>query len=168
MIVGSGRPVGPNGPKYQAQAPTASRMNAAKNMSFHTAYGTNGAPSLLVSSWYSRSYVARLTTRPGIGHSLMPSLSTISRCSDTNAINVPGTTKTWTAKNRESVAPPMIGPPSISFTMAGPATGTRLAIDAPIPRPQYASWSKRNTCPVNAMPNVINSRNTPRIQVSSR
>ena len=28
----------------------------------------------------------------------------------------------------------MIGPPSINFTIAGPAIGTRLAIEAPIPK----------------------------------
>src|SRR5258708_25013106 len=59
----------------------------------------------------------------------------------------PGTTNTCTAKKRESVAPAMIGPPNMSFTIAGPTIGTRLAIDAPIPRPQYASWSNRSTCP---------------------
>ena len=33
----------------------------------------------------------------------------------------------------------MIGPPSISFTTTGPMIGTRLAMEAPIPNPQYAS-----------------------------
>ena len=55
-------------------------------------------------------YVARLTRRPGIGHSLMPSFSTIKRCRPTNPISIPGMTKTCSAKNRESVAPAMIGP----------------------------------------------------------
>ena len=36
-----------------AQAATAKRINAAKKRSFHTAYGTKGAPFLFVSSWYS-------------------------------------------------------------------------------------------------------------------
>ena len=46
-------------------------------------------------------------------------------------------------------------------------TGTRLAIETPIPSPQYASWSKRSTCPVNAIPSVIRSSRTPTIHVSS-
>src|SRR6267378_1339737 len=54
-------------------------------------------------------------------------------------ISIPGITNTCRAKNRDRVAPAMMGPPSINFTMAGPRTGTRLAIDAPIPSPQYAS-----------------------------
>src|ERR1700688_4261563 len=37
MMVGSGWPVGPKGPKNAAQAGTANRINAAKNRSFHTA-----------------------------------------------------------------------------------------------------------------------------------
>ena len=46
-------------------------MNAAKNMSFQTAYGTNGAPS----SWSTRGSrlgMSLVTMRPGIGHSLIP------------------------------------------------------------------------------------------------
>ena len=35
-------------------------------------------------------YVARRTTRPGIGHSLMPSFNTISRCSADEADQQPG------------------------------------------------------------------------------
>ena len=65
------------------------------------------------------------------------------------------------------VGPAMIGPPSISFTNAGPTTGTRLQIDAPIPKPQYESWSNRSTWPVKAIPSVISNRKMPRIQVSS-
>ena len=61
--------------------------------------------------------------RPGIGHSLMPSFSTIKRWRPTKAISIPGITNTCSAKNRESVAPAMIGPPSISFTTAGPMIG---------------------------------------------
>ena len=41
-------------------------------------------------------------------------------------------------------------------------------IEAPIPSPQYASWSKRSTWPVKAMPSVIRSRKTPTVQVNSR
>ena len=45
------------------------------------------------------------------------------------------------AKKRESVAPAIIGPPSINLTIQGSSTGTReLTIDAPIPSPQYASF----------------------------
>src|SRR6266478_2735657 len=51
-------------------------------------------------------------------------------CRHTKPINIPGITNTCRAKNRERVAPAMIGPPSISFTITGPAIGTRLAIDA--------------------------------------
>ena len=43
-------------------------------------------------------------------------------------------TNTCRAKKRDSVAPAMIGPPSSRFTSQGPTTGTRLAIDAPMPK----------------------------------
>ena len=72
--------------------------------------------------------------RPGIGHSLMPSFSTISRCTPTNAISIPGITKTCSAKKRDSVAPAMIGPPSIRFTNHGPMNGLRLADRSPDPK----------------------------------
>ena len=52
---------------------------------------------------------------------------------------IPGSRTRASAKNRESVAPAMIGPPSSRFTIHGPRTGTRLAMDAPMPSPQYAS-----------------------------
>ena len=45
-------------------------------------------------------------------------------------------TKTCSAKKRESVAPAMIGPPSIRCTRPPPINGTRLRIEAPMPRPQ--------------------------------
>ena len=64
---------------------------------------------LWVSSSYSLRYVERRTTRPGMGQSLMPHFNTSSRCSETSAISSPGIRKTWSAKNRESVAPAMIG-----------------------------------------------------------
>ena len=51
-----------------------------------------------------------------MGHSLMPSFSTISRCSETNPISSPGMTNTWNAKKRDSVSPAMIGPPSSMWT----------------------------------------------------
>ena len=59
----------------------------------------------------------------------------------------PGMTNTCRAKNRLSVSPPMIGPPSSKSTRYGPTTGTRPAIDAPTPTPQYASASHRMTWP---------------------
>src|SRR5277367_3361005 len=64
-------------PSTAAQTATAAMIAAEKKASFHTAPGTNGRPSFFASSWYSERYVARRTTRPGIGHSLMPSLTTI-------------------------------------------------------------------------------------------
>src|SRR6266852_4653682 len=139
MIVGSGGPLGPNGPSTTAHATIARRMADEEKMSFQTAYGTNGTPSRCVISWYSCMYVARRTTRPGIGHSLTPSFSTSSTWTPTNAMSSPGMTKTCSAKNLDSVAPAMIGPPNSRSTTHGPATGTRLAIDAPMPSPQYAS-----------------------------
>ena len=76
------------------------------------ASGTNGTPSFLV-NLFVFLYVSRaMNQRPGIGHSLMPSFSTISRCTETNAISSPGITKTCKAKKRDSVSPAMIGPPS--------------------------------------------------------
>ena len=55
MMVGSGVPLGPKGPKKNAQAMTAKTMAAAKTASFHAASGTKGMPVFAVSSWYSRS-----------------------------------------------------------------------------------------------------------------
>src|SRR5271169_810391 len=89
-------------------------------------------PSFLTSSWYSLIYVALRTNRPGIGHSLIPSLITINRCTETNTISRPGTMNTCSAKNRDRVAPAIMGPPSIRLTIEGPITGTRLAIQAPV------------------------------------
>ncbi len=61
--------------------------------------------------------VSRLTSRPGIGHSLMPSFSTSSRCRPTSADEqAAGMTKTCSAKKRDSVSPAMIGPPSSRWT----------------------------------------------------
>ncbi len=77
-------------------------------------------------------------------------------------------TKTWSVKKRDSVAPAMIGPPSRRWTSGRPMRGVRPAIEAPMPSPQYASWSKRMICPVKAMPSVMRSSTTPTIQVSSR
>ena len=79
------RPSARYGPNSAAQTPPQTRSRAKKSASFHTAPGTNGIPSLCVSSLYSSMYVSRLTMRPGIGHSLMPSLSTIHTCSAVNA-----------------------------------------------------------------------------------
>ncbi len=77
MIVGSGSPVGPNGPKNAAQEATASTRTPANTMSLRKATGTKGTPSSRTSSSYSASYVSRRTSRPGIGHSLMPSFRTM-------------------------------------------------------------------------------------------
>src|SRR5438445_12340226 len=50
-------------------------------------------------------------------------------------MSIPGITKTWSAKNRDSVRPAMIGPPRSTWTSVDPMTGARAAIDAPIPSP---------------------------------
>ena len=81
---------------------------------------------------------------------------------------IPGITKTCSAKKRESVAPAMIGPPSMRLHGHGPTTGTRLTMDAPMPNPQYASWSNRITWPEKPMPSVTRRRKTPIIHVNSR
>src|SRR6266704_2175896 len=65
----------------------------------------------------------------------------------TNPMSIPGITKTCRAKNRDSVAPAMIGPPSINLTIAGPAIGTRLAIEAPIPSPPIGVLIKAQHLP---------------------
>ena len=44
--------------------------------------------------------------------------------------------KTCSAKNRVSVGPAMMGPPSMRSTSEPPMMGTRLRIEAPMPRPQ--------------------------------
>ena len=46
MIVGSGWPLGPKGPKKKAQAMTANRMAAAKTASFQAASGDKGDAGL--------------------------------------------------------------------------------------------------------------------------
>ncbi len=89
-MVGSGCPLGPNGPNTAAHTRTLAMTADAKIMSFQMAPGTNGIPSLCVISAYSCRYVERRTSRPGIGHSLMPSFSTISRCSETKRDQQPG------------------------------------------------------------------------------
>ena len=80
----------------------------------------------------------------------------------------PTMTKTCSAKKRESVAAPMIGPPSTAWTSGSPISGVRPAIAMPMPTPQYASWSQRSTCPVKAMPSVSKKSRQPDIHVSSR
>ena len=55
------------------------------------------------------------------------------------AMSMPGMTKTWSAKKRESVEPAMMGPPRRRLTIHGPRKGTRLEMEAPIPSPQKAS-----------------------------
>jgi hypothetical protein len=45
MIVGSGAPPGPKGPRIAAHATIDRRMKPEKKMSFQTAAGTNGIPS---------------------------------------------------------------------------------------------------------------------------
>src|SRR6202023_1440156 len=49
-----------------------------------------------------------------------------------------------------------------------PTIGTLPMTEAPMPRPQYASWSKRSTCPVKAMPRVQRNKKQPLTHVSSR
>ena len=61
-----------------------------------------------------------------MGHSLMPSLSTIHTCSNAKSSSAPGMTKTCSAKKRDSVAPAMMGPPSSRCTRPPPINGTRL------------------------------------------
>ena len=63
-------------------------------MSLRAATGKNGTPSLATSSSYRFRYVSRSTSRPGIGHSLMPSRSTSHRCRPTRPISSPGITNT--------------------------------------------------------------------------
>ena len=68
----------------------------------------------------------------------------MSRCRHTSAMSVPGTTNTCSVKNRESVAPAMIGPPSISETIVGPgdrdAAGDRGADpEPPVRRPDRSA-----------------------------
>src|SRR5437870_2433212 len=48
MMVGSGVPLGPNGPRTAAQMPIANTIAPENMMSFQTAYGTNGTPSRCV------------------------------------------------------------------------------------------------------------------------
>ncbi len=85
-------------------------------MSLRAASGKNATPSFCTSSSYCCRYVSRFTSRPGIGHSLMPSLSTSQRCSPISAKSSPGMAKTCTAKKRDSVRPAMIGPPRSTCT----------------------------------------------------
>src|SRR5262249_59322782 len=53
MMVGSGWPPGPKGPRKYAQAAIARRIAPEKMMSFPTPAGTKGMPSRWVSSLYS-------------------------------------------------------------------------------------------------------------------
>src|SRR5262249_16800802 len=124
------------GPKYKAHATIARRTTPEKTKSLQAAYSMKGSPSFRVSSWYFCRYVWRDTTRPGTGHSLIPSFKTNSRCRPRNAISNPGIRNTSNAKNLDNVAPAMIGPPSSKLTSHDPTRGIRLETAAPIPNPQ--------------------------------
>src|SRR5882724_10297194 len=50
MMVGSGWPPGPKGPRRTAHTAMDNRMKPEKTMSFQIAFGTNGTPSFAVSS----------------------------------------------------------------------------------------------------------------------
>ena len=55
MIVGSGSPLGPKGPKIAAHATTASTSRPENTRSFRNATGKNGTPSSCTSLAYSAS-----------------------------------------------------------------------------------------------------------------
>ena len=63
----------------------------------------------------------------------------------------------------------MMGPPSSKFTSTPPMTGTRLAIDAPMPSPPVRILIEAHHLPGETpCPASSTAENTPRIQVSSR
>jgi hypothetical protein len=117
-------------PKFRSNTPMPQRMRGwppgadSRPMGNNARSGNMVCRLTMLSLALPRSctYVARRTIRPGMGHSLIPNFSTMSKCRPTKAINSPGTTKTCSAKNRESVAPAMIGPPSIRFTAVIPCS----------------------------------------------
>ena len=135
MIVGSGWPPGPKGPKIGRAGGDRKQDDAGKeDVLPHRIWHERLAVSDASARRNPADRSSRRTTRPGIGHSLIPSFSTSRTCNATKAISSPGITKTCIAKKRESVAPAMIGPPSTRFTSQGPISGTRLTIDAPMPK----------------------------------
>ena len=76
--------------------------------------------------------------------------------------------KTWKAKNRLSVAPPMVSPARMKRAISSPTTGIRPACAAPTITDQTAVWSQRSSWPVKASARVSRSSTAPVSQLSSR
>ncbi len=79
-----------------------------------------------------------------------------------------GMKNTWNAKNRLSVAPPIVSPARMKRARSGPSTGMRPAWAAPTMTDQTAVWSHLSNCPVNASASVSSRRTAPLSQLSSR
>ena len=75
---------------------------------------------------------------------------------------------TWNAKNRLSVAPPMVSPARMKRAMSPPTIGMRPAWAAPTITDQTAFWSHRSSWPVNASASVSSRSTAPVSQLSSR
>ena len=76
--------------------------------------------------------------------------------------------KTWKAKNRLSVAPPMVSPARRKRASSPPTIGIRPAWAAPTITDQTAFWSQRSSWPVKARARVSSSSTAPESQLSSR
>ena len=77
------------------------------------------------------------------------------------ANTIAGMKKTWNAKNRLSVAPPMVSPARMKRAMSPPITGMRPACAAPTITDHTAFWSQRSSWPVNASASVSSSSTAP-------
>ena len=75
--------------------------------------------------------------RPGMGHSLIPSFSTSSRCRPTKPISRPGNHEDVQREESRKRGAGDDGPAEQEVAQStGPTTGTRLEMDAPMPKPQ--------------------------------
>jgi len=98
----------------------------------------------------------------------MPCRSTSMRCRPTSPNTSAGMKKTWKAKKRLRVAPPMVSPARMNRASSPPTTGIRPACAAPTITDQTAFWSQRRSCPVKASARVSSSSTAPESQLSSR
>ena len=79
-----------------------------------------------------------------------------------------GMTKTWMAKKRLKVAPPIVFPPKMKRASQSPIKGTRPACSAATTTDHAAVWSQRSSWPVKPIARVKPSNSTPVDQVISR
>ena len=168
-MVGSGGPLGPNGPKnFAAENNQREEDDAGKDEVLAKSIGDEGDSVVLLCFFViflDIGFAFHEATRhpPFVNaefehHEQMHADEGEEHAGD--AENVKG-------EKRESVSPAMIGPPSISLTSWPPMSGT-TPLSPRRCRTPVGVLIERITSPVKAMPRVRTRRSTPTIQVSSR